>query len=437
MSNFIFKPRIAIDIKRIKRYNHREMNEDKKLSTWQIVGIVLAGVILLNFILGIVTSVIRKDWDSLFNKITTLIVLGVIAYLLWGKLMGGWSNLMKQREATREQFEKSKGKINIKDAAIFSLAWSREIYQGIPDDRKHLVKTSFTLIGIAGGIVMLHLGKYGFLTLLVIAGLVLAGVNLLIWVVGSEREEKDHIAIELETARKMQLSLMPTKDPEIRGFDISGCCIPAQDVGGDLFDFVWSGKSHNKLCIPIVDVSGKGMDAALTAVYTSGALNSEAQHEEDVVTVVDNLNSTIYSRQNRSRFVSLLMVALNVSSRKIEYVNAGQSKPLLLRDNRISVLKGSGARFPLGVMEAPQYVLQDVQLQSGDLLLLYTDGVTEAMNDRQEMFGEERLNELFLSLGRRNFRARGIVENIKDEIMKFSGPDQQHDDLTIVVVKTI
>jgi serine phosphatase RsbU (regulator of sigma subunit) len=109
----------------------------------------------------------------------------------------------------------------------------------------------------------------------------------------------------------------------------------------------------------------------------------------------------------------------------------------LLRDNRVLVLKGSGARFPLGVMETPQYVLQDVQLQSGDLLLLYTDGVTEAMNDRQEMFGDERLNTLFLKLGQQDMRARGIVENIKDEIMNFSGPDQQHDDLTIVVVKTI
>ena len=169
----------------------------------QIIGIVLLGVILLNFAQGFVIAIVKRDWDSLFNKITTLVVLGVIAYILWNKVMGGWENLMKQREATREEFEKNKGKINIKDAAIFSLAWSREIYQGIPDDRKPLVKTSFILIGIAMGIVMLHLEKYGLLTLLVIAGLILAGVNLLIWVVGSEREEKDRIAIELDVDPEM------------------------------------------------------------------------------------------------------------------------------------------------------------------------------------------------------------------------------------------
>ncbi len=402
----------------------------------QIVGIVLLGVIILNFIQGIADSIVKKNWNSLYSKLITLAVWGVIGFILWVQVLDGWSGLMKRREATKEQFEKSQGNINIKDAALFSLAWSREIYRGIPDDRKPLVKTSFILIGIAGGIGLLH-GQYSLLTFLLIAGLVLAGVNLLIWVVGSERQEKDRMAIELETARKMQLSLMPTKDPEINGFDISGCCIPAQNVGGDLFDFVWLGKSHNRLCIPIVDVSGKGMDAALTAVYTSGAMASQAQHEEEVGRVMDNLNSAIYSRQNRSRFVSLLMVALDINRRHIEYVNAGQSKPILLRNNRVSVLEGSGARFPLGIMESPQYQSQAVQLQVGDVLLLYTDGVTEAMNPREEMFGEQRLKNLFLTLGQQNIRARNIIEAIKTEIISFSGLSPQNDDLTIVVVKTI
>jgi serine phosphatase RsbU (regulator of sigma subunit) len=413
------------------------MNEKKKLTTLQIVGLVLLAVIVLNFIQGIVISIIKKDWNSLFDSIATMVVMGVVVFILWSRITGGWAGLMKRREATKKQFEKDQKNINIKDAVIFSLTWSREIYRSIPDDRKPLVKASFILIGIAGGIVWLHLGRYGFLTMLLIAGLTLAGVNLLIWVVGSERQEKDRIAIELDTARKMQISLMPTKDPEINGFDISGACIPAQNVGGDLFDFVWLGKSHTKFCIPIVDVSGKGMDAALTAVYTSGALVSEAQHEEEVINVVDNLNSAIYSRQNRSRFVSLLIVVLDVNSRKIEYINAGQTKPILLRNGQVSVLKGPGARFPLGVQETPRYQTQVVQLQIGDILLLYTDGITESMNAQEEMFGEDRLKKLFLDVGQQDLRARQIVESIKNESMNFSGPEQQHDDLTIVVIKAI
>ncbi|MCP5107821.1 MAG: PP2C family protein-serine/threonine phosphatase [bacterium] len=259
----------------------------------------------------------------------------------------------------------------------------------------------------------------------------------MIWGVGSEREERERIRIELETARKMQMSLMPTQDPAVKGFDISGCCIPAHDVGGDLFDFVWSGKEHHHLSISVVDVSGKGMDAALTAVYTSGAMVSESQHETDVVTVVKNLNTAIYSRRNRSRFVSMLIAVLDVPSQKMQYVNAGQSRPLLLRKNQVSVLKSPGARFPLGVMESPTYQAADIQLKAGDNLLLYTDGVTEAMNSEDEIFGEERLKTLFSQLVQKHTRSSDIVKNLEEEIMNFSRPAQQHDDVTIVMIKVI
>lgn len=403
----------------------------------QKVVFVFGILLLVNFTQGIFQAITRRDWTALFNKLTTLVVMGIIAFVLWDNIKKGWESLLQRREASREEFEKRKGNINIKDAAIFSLAWSREIYQGIPEDRKPLVKTSFILIGIAVAIVMLYLGKYGFLTVALIAILILAGVNLLIWVVGSEREEKDRMAIELETARRMQLSLMPANDPEVSGFDISGCCIPAQDVGGDLFDFVWIGKEHKKLCIPVVDVSGKGMDAALTAVYTSGALVSEAQHEEDILKVMDNLNSAIFSRQNRSRFVSILMTSLDIDKRRIEYVNAGQSKPLLVRDNRVEVLTGEGARFPLGVMKEPDYRPKDIQLRPRDSLLLYTDGVTEAMNEDQDMYGEQRLTALFMDLVHQDSSAKQMVASVKDAVMRFSGPEHQHDDLTIVVIKAL
>jgi sigma-B regulation protein RsbU (phosphoserine phosphatase) len=233
----------------------------------------------------------------------------------------------------------------------------------------------------------------------------------------------------------MQMSLMPTHDPNVQGFDISGCCIPAQDVGGDLFDYLWSDKNADKLCITVVDVSGKGMDAALTAVYTSGAMVSESQHEEDVVKVIGNLNTAIYSRQNRSRFVSLLMAALDTSSRSIRCVNAGQSRPLLLRDNQVSVLQTPGARFPLGVMESPVYQASDIQLKPGDSLLLYTDGVTEAMNSSEEMFGDDRLKSLFQTLAQKYTRSVDMVNALKEEIIKFAGTARQHDDLTIVVVR--
>jgi len=409
----------------------------KKLTLPLLVGIIFLAIYVAQAVWGIVTAITTQNWPSLSGKVVTLVIIAVIIFVYRDTLKQGWDAMKKRRETARLEFEESKGDIGIKDAAIFSLTWSREIYKTIPEDRKRLVKTSFILIGIAMGIVMMQMDSYSFLTILTVFALILAGVNLLLWSVGSERAEKDRMQIELETARKMQMSLMPKQDPVVRGFDISGCCIPAHDVGGDLFDFVRSEKDKNKLCISVVDVSGKGMDAALTAVYTSGALVSEAQHEYGVATAVHNLNTAIYSRQNRGRFVSVLMAALDVSSRKMQFVNAGQVRPMLLRENRVTVLTSPGPRYPLGVKESPVYEAGDIQLKSGDQLLLYTDGVTEAMNTEEEMFGEDRLKTLFLELGRKNARASDMVNAVRHETMSFTGAAQQHDDITIVVVRVI
>lgn len=412
------------------------MSEPKKeLSRYQVFAIIIIVIVLINFINGVVRAVNAQNWQALFGKLVTLGILGLIAFIYKDTLQEGWDALKKRREAARHQFEKHQGDIGLKDAAIFSLTWSREIYQNIPKDRKKLIKSSFILICIGLGVALVQLDSYSLLTIITVGAMVLAGVNLLIWVVGSEREAKDLIQFEMETARKMQLSLMPREDPVVKGFDISGCCIPARDVGGDLFDFVWSGKDRDTLCITVVDVSGKGMDAALTAVYTSGAFSSEAMHEDDVVTVTRNLNSAVYSRQNRSRFVSMLMAALDVGERRLRYVNAGQSRPMLWRDDTVTVLRNPGARFPLGVVKAPTYRAVDIVLKPGDHLLLYTDGASEAMNEKEELFGEERLKSLFRNLARQGARAADMVTAIKQEVMNYSGPDHQHDDLTIVVVK--
>ncbi|MCP4213351.1 MAG: PP2C family protein-serine/threonine phosphatase [bacterium] len=413
------------------------MNPLQKLSRFQWFALLILGIVIFDFIQGLIIIITEKKWGALIPKFITLAVLALIVFFYRKTIKEGWEAIKKRREASREQFEKSGGDIDIKEAALFSLSWSREIYNGIPTDRKSLVKSSFILIGIALVIMLIQMESYSLLAMAVIIGLILAGVNLLIWVVGSEREAKDRIGIELEAARRMQLSLMPDKAPSIENLDIAGRCIPARDVGGDLFDFVWTGKAHDKLCVTVVDVSGKGMDAALTAVYTSGALVSEAQHQEDLVTVVKNMNSAVFSRQNRSRFVSMLMMNLNIADNNMEYVNAGQSRPMLLRDNNVSILKTPGARFPLGVVTEPDYKSAQLMLKPGDSLLLYTDGVSEAMNDEQEMLGDERLIDIFKAVARDHDNAVDQVEAMRREIEYFAGEAQQHDDITIVIINAL
>ena len=402
--------------------------KNRTTSTFQKVVFLILLVYVLNLAEGVYIAVKTGQWNSFLEKLFSLLIFGIIAYLSWRSIVRG-------RESYRQQFLDKGEKIRLQDAAMFSLTWSREIYQGIPEDRKPLVMNAFILIAIAMGIAYLQFGSL--LTVLLVTVLVLAGVNLLVWVVASEREEKDRIQIEMETARQMQMSLMPESDPEVQGYDISGICIPALNVGGDLFDFVWFRQKRDRLCIAVVDVSGKGMDAAFRAVYTSGALISEIQHEQDVVTVVKNLNSALFSRHTRDRFVSVLMVGLDVADRKISHVNAGQSRPVLLRGGKLRVLKGPGPRFPLGMVEGPEYESDFLQLQTGDRLLLCTDGVSEAMNAKGEMFGNQRLYDLFFSLGEKSISSKEIVSVIRDAVLDFSVPDQQHDDLTIVCLRVI
>jgi serine phosphatase RsbU (regulator of sigma subunit) len=392
------------------------------------------GLLILIFVSNLIESVrgaIRSgNGLVILGPLLTLLVVALIAYRSRGKVQ-------QIREEYRRRFEKNKDHAGIRDAAIFSLSWSREIYREIPEDRKGLVKQAFILIGLGMIIVLFQTGISGIIPLLLIAAVVLAGVNLLVWVVATESGEKSRLKIELETARQMQLSLMPPADPKIPGFDISGVCIPAHDVGGDNFDYVWLGEGQRKFAVALMDVSGKGMDAALTAVYTSGAFGSEVQHQSSVSRMLRNLNSAIRSRQNRKRFVSFFMISLDLASHETEYINAGQCRPLLLRNNQITQLDSTDPRFPLGVMDGVEYESHAFRFQPGDKLLLYTDGVPDAMDSEQNEFGEERLRGAFVQAEEKNDSARSVIERIQKEILLFSAPAEQHDDLTIVVIHVL
>ncbi len=395
---------------------------------------ILIIIFLINFGLGLIHELVqaisRGKWEIVLFQLLPLLVLGLIFYRLR-------PNLQKIRERSRRRFEEGQQNVSLRDAAIFSLSWSREIFQSIPKDRRKLVNQALLLIGIGLGLLLLQSHSGGLFTVLLVIALVLAGINLLVWVVASEREEKSRLQIELEAARHMQLSLMPTHDPQLSGYDISGICIPAQSVGGDHFDYVWLGDRQRKFAVAMADVAGKGMDAAWTAVYTSGAFFSAVQSEENVGRVMKSLNRAICSRQDRKRFVSFFILALESESRNGQYVNAGQTRPLLLRQNRVSVLQSEEVRFPLGVMAEANYRALKLPLQSGDVLLLYTDGVSEAMDREQNPFGEKRLSDLFQRVGQQPVAARQMVEDIKKEILAFSDPNEQHDDITIVVIRAL
>jgi sigma-B regulation protein RsbU (phosphoserine phosphatase) len=177
------------------------------------------------------------------------------------------------------------------------------------------------------------------------------------------------------------------------------------------------------------------MDAAMTAEFTSGAFVSEVQHEPDPARVLGKLNSAVRSRHDRTRFVSFLLLALDPDGRAARFVNAGQSKPLLVRGGAVTVLESDGAHFPLGLVEAVSYESQCVRLEAGDMLVLYTDGLTEAMNPARDMFGDARLAATLLSCANAGQDAKGTIDTLHAALRLHAGVAEQHDDLTIVVVK--
>ncbi len=359
-----------------------------------------------------------------------LVVAGIL-YLMWDKIR---TLVKEKKEATARKMRESGHTIPLWDALTFSLLWSDEIYQDIPADRRRLVVISFTLI--AFGLVAAYLSLGGGLMPLVISGtLVLAAVNLLAWVVSSERGDKEALQTELKLAHDVQSSLMPKSCPPVEGFDVAGQSFAAQEVGGDHFDFCHLNGSARAFGVSIFDVSGKGLHAAMSAVFTSGAFVSETKHSSSPAEVLTRLNASIYNHSQRGHFVAFLFVVLDLDRKTATFSNAGQMKPLLRTGNEVCWVDSIGVNFPLGMVEHASYQEKIVPLHSGDIIVLLTDGLTEAMNETKEQYGAERLAAFVGSLSVENLSARQIADAVNEDVRAFFGAAPQHDDMTMVVVK--
>jgi serine phosphatase RsbU (regulator of sigma subunit)/streptogramin lyase len=246
--------------------------------------------------------------------------------------------------------------------------------------------------------------------------------------------EKARILNELKAAHDMQMGLMPKSDPVVPGFDISGICQPAEEVGGDYFDYVWLDAKKTKFGIAIVDVSGKAMKGAMTAVMTSGMIYSEIGDNHSPREILQKINKPMYLKTDRQIFTAMSFAVIDTQSNFLTFSSAGQTRPILKRDGEIQYLEVEGMHFPLGIQENVEYGEVTVQLQPGDLLIFYTDGVPEAMNEKQELFDFERLESVIRQVPI-SIRATELIEKLFSEVRRFSGAAKQHDDMTLVVVK--
>ncbi len=238
---------------------------------------------------------------------------------------------------------------------------------------------------------------------------------------------------EMVVAADIQKSFLPKNIPSLYGFDIAATTIPAREVGGDFYDFTEQG---DNLQFVIADVSGKGVPAALFMALTRIIVRACAAPQRRASERLRCANKMIVDDSGSATsgmFVTLFFAMLNRKDRSLVYANAGHNPPLLFRAASSSIVAMDVTGVALGMMADMEYEQRQLSLESGDILLLYTDGIVEAMNGKEEFFGEKRLRSSLA--GATQLSAQGILDSILRDLRQFTVGAEQSDDITAIVFK--
>ena len=240
------------------------------------------------------------------------------------------------------------------------------------------------------------------------------------------------ITSELEVARQVMSGLLPSDAPRLDGFDIAAVIEPAYEVGGDYYDFIPLG--NDRWAFAMADVSGKGAPAALVVAAMRATLYTLAKRELALRAILQRANEFIHASTGpKAKYVTLFYRVLDAQTRRFIYINAGHLPPIVLRKNGDVELLRSGG-FPLGFFDNPRYFEQFVQLESGDLLCLYTDGITEATNAEDEDYGRSRL--LGVLKEHQSAAAAEVCRTVLSDVRRFSG-GAPTDDATVLVIRSL
>ena len=245
---------------------------------------------------------------------------------------------------------------------------------------------------------------------------------------------RERMESELKIAQDIQMSILPKvfpAFPDRSEFDIYAMLEPAREVGGDLYDFFLIDEDH--LCFIIGDVSGKGVPAALFMAVTKTLINVMAKEIKDPAKIIERVNKELCHGNDACMFVTLFCGILNLRTGVVEYVNAGHNPFILIRkEGETAYAEGEGSAI-LGVFEDALFKTEKLTLSSGDMIYMYTDGVTEAFNSERQQFSEERLQKEVASCGRMS--ARELTQTTLQKLKVFTDGAEQSDDITIVVLR--
>jgi phosphoserine phosphatase RsbU/P len=233
---------------------------------------------------------------------------------------------------------------------------------------------------------------------------------------------------QVQMAAEVQQRMIPHTPPTVRGLDLATAYVPSSDLGGDFLDFI--PLPYDNVGIAIADVSGKGIPASLTMASVRAALRAQVDNVYYLYEVVRRINVMCFRDAKLGEFVTLFYGVLDAANRRLTYCNAGHPPGLLLRDGQITELGADN--MVLGVNPDEAYTQKIIDLRVGDLLLLYTDGLADAMNFADETYGIRRIKEAFAKDGA---TAEVVAQNILWDMRKFAGLTRRTDDVTMIVAR--
>jgi sigma-B regulation protein RsbU (phosphoserine phosphatase) len=244
--------------------------------------------------------------------------------------------------------------------------------------------------------------------------------------------EKQRLETQLEVARQVQLELLPPSDPKLEGYDISAYNFPTEEVSGDYYD--WVKIYDDQIGLVIADVSGKGVPAALMMAFLRASLRGATHIGYAPHISMAKVNYLLWESIERNQFVTAFYGILDASTRSLSYSNAGHN-PALLLDAKGNIRFMERGGLPLGMFRDTRYHEYYLTLEAGEVLVLYTDGVTEAMNPAGEEFGRERLARSVRAAA--HLSARDLILALHRDVNEWTDGRGAGDDATFFVIKSL
>jgi serine phosphatase RsbU (regulator of sigma subunit)/anti-sigma regulatory factor (Ser/Thr protein kinase)/TolA-binding protein len=249
--------------------------------------------------------------------------------------------------------------------------------------------------------------------------------------------EQERLQKEMQVAQEIQQTLLPSDFPQVEGYEISSYYAAAKEVGGDYYDFVEVDK--DTIGIVVADVSGKGVPGSLVMTMIRTALRTEARGIKDAAEVLSRVNDFVVNDMKKGMFVTLFYVIIDSKRRKVNYASAGHNPMILFRASKSKTYYLNPHGFPIGISLPDKDLFRNtiqsdtISLAEDDIIIIYTDGITEAMNRKRALFGEERFLEVIREHG--TLPPNAFVDRLHEEILSFTEGNPQNDDITLVAIK--